>query len=65
LPGYPNLVTTTARLRGHSARHLISGRILKDRVEIPIEPAAASRSTPAGSFSEGFRTTARCPWIGS
>src|SRR6516165_12714957 len=33
----------TARLRDHSARHVISGRILTGRVEIPIEPAATLR----------------------
>ena len=61
LPGYPNLVATTARLRDHSARHVINGRILNRRVEIPIEPESLrqrSRPHPAGSFSDGFRTTA-------
>jgi len=48
LPGYRSLVATTARLRHHSARHLISGRILNGRVEIPIEPAAALRPTSRG-----------------
>ena len=50
LPGYPNLLATTARLRDHTARHVISGRILNRRVEIPIEPAATLRPT-----SRGFR----------
>ena len=61
LPGYPSLIATTARRRDHSARHLITGRILNGRVEIPIEPAATLRPHPAGSFPEGFRTTAPVP----
>ena len=58
LPGHPSPAATTARLRDHSARHAISGRILNGCVEIPIEPAAALRLHPAGSFPAGFRTTA-------
>ena len=48
LPGHPSPVATTARLRDHSARHVISGRILNGRVEIPIEPAATLRPTSRG-----------------
>ena len=44
-PGHPSPVATTARLRDHSARHVISRRILSGRVEIPIEPAATLRPT--------------------
>ena len=60
LPGYPSLVATIARPRDHSARYLITGRIRNGAVEIPIEPAAAL-PRPAGSFPEGFRTTAPVP----
>ena len=48
LPGHPSPAATTARLRDHSARHVISGRILNGRIEIPIEPAAALRPTSRG-----------------
>jgi hypothetical protein len=60
LPGHPSPVATTARFRDHSARHVISGRILNARVEIPIEPAA-TRPTSRGFLPEGFRTTAPVP----
>jgi hypothetical protein len=58
LPAYPSLVGTTARPRDHAACHQISGRIRNGRVEIPIEPTEALYPLPAGSFPEGFRTTA-------
>jgi hypothetical protein len=48
LPGHPNLLAPTARLRDHSARHVISGRILNRGVEISIEPAATLRPTSRG-----------------
>ena len=48
LPGYPSLVATIARPRDHSARHLISGRILSRRGEIPIGPTAALQPTSRG-----------------
>ena len=48
LPSDPSLATTTARLRGRSASHVTSGRILNRRVEIPIERAAALRPTSRG-----------------
>ena len=48
LPGHPSPVATAARLRDHSARHVISGRILTGRVEIPIEPAATLRPISRG-----------------
>jgi hypothetical protein len=48
LPSDPSLAATTARLRACSASHVISGRILNGRVEIPIERAAALRPTSRG-----------------
>jgi hypothetical protein len=48
LPRYPSLVETTARLRDHCARHVISGRIRNGRVVIPIKFAAALRPTSRG-----------------
>jgi hypothetical protein len=58
LPGCPSRVATTARRRDHADRRVITGRIRNGRVEIPIEPPAALYPLPAGSFPEGFRTTA-------
>jgi Putative transposase/Transposase zinc-binding domain len=48
LPSQPSPVATTVWLRDHSARHVISGRILSSRVEIPIAPAATLRPTSRG-----------------
>ena len=44
----PSLIATTAWRRDHSVRHVIRGRILDGRVEIPIEPAAPLRPTSRG-----------------
>jgi hypothetical protein len=46
LRGHRSPVATTVRLRNHSASHVITGRILNGRVEIPIAPAATLRSPP-------------------
>jgi hypothetical protein len=48
LPSDPSLVATTTRLRNRSVPHVINGRILNDRVEIPIERAASLRPTSRG-----------------
>ena len=48
LPGPPSPVAITGRLRDHPARHVITGRILNGRVEIPIEPPATLRPTSRG-----------------
>jgi hypothetical protein len=48
LPSEPSLVVTNARLRDHSARHVISGHILNGGVEIPIGRVAALRPTSRG-----------------
>src|SRR6201984_575503 len=48
LPSQPSPVATTVWLRDHSARHVISGRLLSSRVEIPIAPAATLRPTSRG-----------------
>jgi len=48
LPGHPSPVAPTAQFCDHSTRHVISGRILNGRVEIPIETAATLRPTSRG-----------------
>jgi len=48
LPGHPSPVAPTAQFRDHPTRHVISGRILNGRVEIPIETAATLRPTSRG-----------------
>ena len=65
LPGHPSPVATTARLRDHSARHVISGHILNGRVEIPIEPAQRCGHIPRVPSLKAFGRRPRCPWIGS
>jgi hypothetical protein len=52
LPSRTSLVATTARLRDHSAGNIISGLILKRRLEISIE-----RAVPLRPASRGF-----LPW---
>src|SRR6516162_5722042 len=51
-------IASTARLNDRYAGCLTSPHILKRRAKIPIERAAPARTHPAGSFPEGFRTTA-------
>jgi hypothetical protein len=58
LSGHSGLVAIIAWRRNRSVHRVIRGRSLNCGVEIPIEPAAPLRRHPAGSFPEGFRTTA-------
>src|SRR5262249_47040356 len=57
LPGAPSLVATTVRLHNRSAGNLTKARIVNGYAEIPIERHSCAQ-LPAGSFPEGFRTTA-------
>jgi hypothetical protein len=57
-PRVPSLVESNAPPHHHSVNHLIGARFLEDGIE-----CARHRrdSPPAGSFPEGFRTTAPAP----
>ena len=55
----PSLIATTAWRRDHSVRHVIRGRSLERPCRNPHSArGTAAPDNPAGSFPEGFRTTA-------
>jgi hypothetical protein len=60
-----SLVAGTAPLANRSAGNHINDAILTRRIEIPIARGSALTQHPAGSFPDGFRTTAPVPSIAS